>query len=252
MKKIKLGKYDVELYNSIDELPMLRFHKYNKMILIDSGIGSDLSDFDSHIDKTIRYIGKNPELASIELENMRQNVFFIQNNISPKHLAFAVLIKSVNGKEYNDISDDGLKHTLSLFDNVSNGELTAQMEAVKKKIDEELILYFPVLFEDATIKEYFDELKRRTMLMISSILEGETDDKRKQIDDITTMLLTYNKPQQFSGKNNMEIIYDKQFEDMCLVISQNLNINAKKLTVKEYYNAFEYIKKQNSKQSKAK
>lgn len=242
MRKIKIGKLDVELYDAIDELPVIRFHKYNKMLLIDSGIGSDLQDFDNHIEKATRYMNKNPELAIIELDNMRQNVYFIQMGISPRHLAFAVLVKSINGKLCDDLSDDGLKSLLERFKDIPNGELTAQIEAVKKKIDEELQMYFPRLFDDATVKEYFDELKRRAMLMLDSIIEGDTEDKRIKIDEITTLLLTYNKPQSFNGSDNMEIKYDKQFENMCLVIAQNLHVDAKKYTVLEYYNAFEYIK----------
>ena len=55
MKTVKIGERTVEIYDAIDELPMLRFHKYNKMLLVDAGIGSDLQDFDTHIEKAIRY-----------------------------------------------------------------------------------------------------------------------------------------------------------------------------------------------------
>lgn len=243
MKTTKIGKYTVDIYDSIDELPMLRFHAYNKALLIDAGIGSDLNDWDTHIEKTIRYIrGKKPELAEKELDNMRQNVYFIQTDISPRYLSFCTLVKSVDGIEYNDMTSDGLKKVLALFNNEPNAELTAQLEAVKKKIDEELQLYFPNSFDDATVKEYYDQLKQRTILMLDAIIQGDKDDKREEIEHITTLLLTYTKPQSFSGSDSMEIQYDKQFENMCLMLSQHLHVNPKLFTVLEYYNAFEYIK----------
>ena len=66
MKTVKIGEYTVEIYDAIDELPMLRFHKYNKMLLVDAGIGSDLQDFDTHIEKAMRYArSKTPELACL-------------------------------------------------------------------------------------------------------------------------------------------------------------------------------------------
>nr|DAR71106.1 MAG TPA: hypothetical protein [Caudoviricetes sp.] len=134
MKTVKIGEYTVEIYDAIDELPMLRFHKYNKMLLVDAGIGSDLQDFDTHIEKAMRYArSKTPELAAIELDNMRQNVYFIQSGLSPKCLAFAVLVKSIDGTPYNDLSDDGLQKVVDMFGDVPIKELTAQMEAVKKK-----------------------------------------------------------------------------------------------------------------------
>lgn len=244
MKTTKIGEYTVEIYDAIDELPMLRFHKYNKMLLVDSGIGSDLGDFDAHIEKAMRYAkSKTPELAVTELDNLRQNVYFIQTGISPKHLAFAVLVKSIDGNPCNDLSDDALQKIVEMFGDVPVKELTAQMEAVKKKIDDELKMYYPHLFDDASVKEYYDELRRRTILVLDGIIEGETDDKRAEIEKITDLLLMYNRPQPFSGSDNTEIQYDKQFENMCLLIAQHLHVDAKKYTVLEYYNAFEYIKK---------
>lgn len=251
MRTIQLGKHSVEIYDAIDELPMTRFHKYNKMLLVDSGIGSDLADFDRHIERAMIYCrSKNPELASTELDNLRQNVYFIQMGISPRHLAFAVLIKSIDGKSCDDLSDEGLQKIVDTFADVAIKDITATIEAVKKKIDEELQMYFPRLFDDASSKEYFDELRRRTLLVLDSVVNGESNDKIAEIDRITTELLTYNKPQVFTGADNMEIAYDKQFESMCLTLSQHLNVNPKKYTVLEYYNAYEYIKEIIKKQSR--
>lgn len=243
MRTTQIGKYKVEIYDAIEDLPMQRFHKYNKMLLVDASIGSDLADFDRHIEKAMLYAkGKTPELAAVELENMRQNVYFIQSGISPRCLAFAVLVKSIDGKEQNDLSDDALQNIVNMFSDVPIKEITANIEAVKKKIDDELQMYFPRLFEDSTIKEYFDELRRRTLLVLDSIVNGETPEKTEQIEKITMELLTYNKPQIFSGSDNLEISFDKQFEKMCLMLSQHLNVNPKNYTVLEYYNAYEYIK----------
>lgn len=133
MKTTSLGKHEIELYDSIDELPIIRFQKYNKMLLVDSGIGSDLADFDNHIERAIRFCRSKPELAATELENLRQNVYFIQQEVSPKHLAFCVLIRKLNGVEQTDLSDDALKKLLETISDVTHTDLTAQLDAVKKK-----------------------------------------------------------------------------------------------------------------------
>ena len=52
----KVNKHTVEIYDSIDELPIQRFQKYNKFLLIDSGVGSDLQDVLNHIDRAKIYI----------------------------------------------------------------------------------------------------------------------------------------------------------------------------------------------------
>lgn len=242
------------MYDSIEDLPIMRFHKYNKMLLVDAGVGSDLSDFDRHVEKVIRYLNSpTPNMATVELENMRQNIYFIQSEVSPRHLAFAVLVKSINGKPRNDLSDDGLQQTISLFKDVANSEITAQLEAVKKKIDDELRLYFPRLFDDATLKEYYDKLKQRTIVVLRTIIDGRaTEADAKEIDDITAELITYFNPQEFTGSDGVEIKHDRQFENMCLILSQNLHVDPKKFTVLEYYNAFEYIKEQARKASRQK
>lgn len=254
MKNVQIKGMNVELYDSIEDLPIMRFHKYNKMLLVDAGVGSDLSDFDRHIEKVIRYLNSpTPNMATVELENMRQNIYFIQSEVSPRHLAFAVLVKSINGKPRNDLSDDGLQQTMSLFKDVANSEITANLEAVKKKIDDELRLYFPRLFDDATLKEYYDKLKQRTIVVLRTIIDGRaTEADAKEIDDITAELITYFNPQTFTGSESVEIRHDRQFENMCLILSQNLHVDPKKFTVLEYYNAFDYIKEQAKKANKQK
>lgn len=242
MRNVTVGGCKLEIYDSIDELPIIRFQKYNKMLLIDSGVGSDLADFDNHIERAIRFCRTKPDATLIELENLRQNVYLIQSEVSPKHLAFCVLVKTIDGAPFDDLSDEGLKGLLARINQATNKDVTAQMEAVKKKIDDELSVYFPKVFDDASVKDYFDQLRKRTVLMLESIITGEN--RETEIEEITDMLLTFAKPVPFHGHESAEIQYDKQFENMCLMLSRNLNVKPKTFTVLEYYNAFEYMKDQ--------
>ena len=74
MRNVRIGKHDVMLYTSIDELPMERFHRYNKMLLIDAGIGSDITAFDAHIEKVVRYIQKGDRENAAEMTASRRKV----------------------------------------------------------------------------------------------------------------------------------------------------------------------------------
>ena len=243
MRTAKIGGHDVVLYDSIDTLPILRFHAFNKMLLIDAGIGTDLADFDSHIERVTRFIAaKEYDNAVKELANMRQNVYMIQQGVAPKHLAFAALVKSIDGDACDDISSDGLAKTLARLNDATRQEIATEVTAAKKKIEEEVRLYFPRLADDTEVKEYHDVLRRRTLLQIDVILNGETDEKLREIDELTTRLVTSDKPKTFTGKDSAEIRHDKSFEDMCIVIAKELNIDAKKMTVLEYYNAFEFVR----------
>lgn len=134
MKEVKLNGHKVELYGSIEELPMVRFHKYNKCLLVDAGIGSDLTSFDGHIERVVRYIRADKrEEAAKEMENLRQNIYLVLQEMSPNHLAFACLVARIDGKEQDDISDEGLQRVIALLGNATTEDVTANFEAVKKK-----------------------------------------------------------------------------------------------------------------------
>lgn len=248
MRKVSLSGHVVEIYDAIDELPMRRFHRYNKMVLVDAGIGSDLSALDAHLEKAAMFIkDKTPELAQKELENLRKCVYFIHTGLSPRSLAFAVLVKSIDGKPCDDMSDKALQEVSERLSGVSVRETAALFEAVKKKIDDELRVYFPGMFDDARDKEYYDELRRHTLAVLNTIINGETEERNALVERLSMSLLHYAKPQSFTGKDNAEIAYDKQYEKMCLTLSRELNCNAKDMTVMEYYTAFEYLKEKSKK-----
>lgn len=57
-------------------------------------------------------------------------------------------------------------------------------------------------------------------------------------------------PKVFIGSESIEIKYDKQFESTCLLISQKTNMDAKKMTVLQFYNAVDNIKAQAEAESK--
>lgn len=246
MKEIEIGKHTVEIYDSIDELPIKRFHKFNKYLLIDAGVGSDLNSISEKINRIVRFIDKEDKAnAKIELDNLRQAMFLSVSELNAKHLAFMALVKSVDGKDIIDLSDAGLKKTQQIFEEQQTNFIDRLIQSVKKKIDTELNLYFPGQFDDAAIKEYHDKLRSRILFQLDTIIRNA--DHKQEIDQIDDFLLTLAKPKVFSGKESTEIKYDRQFEDMCLFLSHELSLDIDKLSVLQFYNSFEYIKKQQKK-----
>lgn len=242
MTEARIGRHKAKMYDGISELPVSRFHVYNKFLLVDAGIGSDVSDLDAHLEKAIMYLREsNTKDAVQELENLRQNVFFITQNISPKHLSFAALLIEVDGVKCDDISEDGLKRTLQLINDAPIEELTALHDAVKKKINDELVTFFPALFDDPRVKEYHENLRARTIAILNGIIHGDSEQRADEIGKYTERLMQANKPRKFDGSNGFEVQYEKQFEKMCLTISQNLHTDPHGYTVAQFYNAYEYI-----------
>lgn len=245
MKTLKIGKHKVTIHDAISELPITRFHVYNKMLLVDSGVGSNITDFDSHAERIIAFLQKkDTENAIKELQNMRQNIYFIQQSLSPKNLAFAALVKEIDGKPFDNISDDGLKEIASLFANEKITEINNPLRDAKKKIDTDLQTYFPALFGDSSEKEYFDLLLKRTKAVLAGIVEKK--DNSADIEAITIELMTYIKPRDYANEN-IELLVDRQFEKICLMLTENLHCEPKKYTVLEFYSAFDYLKEKTKK-----
>lgn len=250
MKSLLINKKIVRVYDSIDEMPIINFQKYNKYLLIDSGIGSDADDIDAHIIKIAKFIkANNSKKALQELQNMRQNMYMVNSEISPKYLAFAALIHSIDGKEVNDLSDDGLKKLLQDLKDIKHSKVINFLLWLKKKVTNELETYFPGDFVNPKEKEAYDKLKNRTLLVLDSIINNT--DNTKQIESIDTMMLNMHAPNVFIGSESVEVKYDKQFESTCLLIAQKTNMDARKMTVLQFYNAIDNIKAQAEAEAKS-
>ena len=243
MKNLIVNKKVVRVYDSIDEMPIINFQKYNKYLLIDSGIGSDADDIDAHITRIARFIkSNNAKKALQELQNMRQNMYMVNNEISPRYLAFAVLIHSIDGKEINDLSDDGLKNTLAELKRIKHSTIINFLIWLKKKVTTELEIYFPGDFISSKEKDAYDKLKQRTLLVLDSIMNGTNNSE--QIETIDIIMLNMHSPKSYIGSESVEVKYDKQFESTCLLIAQKTSMDAKKMTVLQFYNAVDNIKQQ--------
>ena len=250
MKSLLINKKIVRVYDSIDEMPIINFQKYNKYLLIDSGIGSDADDIDAHIIKIAKFIkANNSKKALQELQNMRQNMYMVNSEISPKYLAFAALIHSIDGKEVNDLSDDGLKKLLQDLKDIKHSKVINFLLWLKKKVTNELETYFPGDFVNPKEKEAYDKLKNRTLLVLDSIINNT--DNTKQIESIDTMMLNMHAPKVFIGSESVEVKYDKQFESTCLLIAQKTNMDARKMTVLQFYNAIDNMKAQAEAEAKS-
>ena len=115
MKTLFINNHEIKVYDSIDELPIINFQKYNKYVLIDSGLGSDIDSVNSHIANLVALLNSDLKKAQQQLQNLQQSLYLLVSEISPKNLAFAALIYSFDGEIISDMSDENLKHILSLI-----------------------------------------------------------------------------------------------------------------------------------------
>lgn len=238
-----LGTHKVVMYDSIEELPIVRFQKYNKMLMLDAGLGSDITALDAHLARVGEFI-RNNELqnAAAEIDNVRQTLFNVQNGLTPHFLSLIPLMAEVDGEPLTDLSDENLTAVYERLKDVTFGAYEEAAKEVKKKIEEELKAYFNQGGESAASKEYYELMRKRALLMLDEIQDGR--DRGEEIREIESRMVRSDKPRVFQGERNAEVLYDKNFVGCCIAIAQNLNMDAKAMTVLEYYRAIEVLEEQ--------
>lgn len=145
MHKIEINGHKLEIYDSIDELPITRFHAFNRYLLIDSGVGSDLQDFDHHIMALLKFLEKGDvDSAKKEVLNLRQNVAFVYDQQSPKLNSFVPLIRSIDGRPVDDLSESGIAEVLNLLgeNGVTHATIGRWVDDAKKKLKASLMYFF--------------------------------------------------------------------------------------------------------------
>lgn len=129
--------HTVEYFDSIDDLPIVRHHRFNEFIAVKSGIGSTVEDVDNHISGIVQMVNRgDKEQAINKLFNMGQSMKFAIQNVDPMSMAFACLVNKINGVEMNDTTDHGLNKVVGMLSEIriSYGMIKSIIEFVKKKL----------------------------------------------------------------------------------------------------------------------
>lgn len=247
MRKEKINGHNVEIFDTIDELPIVRFQKFNKLLLIESGVGGDLTDYVRHLERLRLYAEKKDfDNLSVEFQNMQQNVNFLIEGVSPKLMAFGCLVATIDG-EPQKIDDESLKKIVEKISGATYKQVSDIMSETKKKIDSELIVYFPRLFESGERNEFFDILRARTKTALDAMING---DDEINLSDLENRLMLFSRPLQFIGPQSQEIKIDKDFEKMCVTMASELKMDVKQKTVIEFYSAYEHLIERNKERVK--
>ena len=238
-----LGTHRVVMYDSIEELPIVRFQKYNKMLLLDAGLGSDVAVLDAKLARVSEFMkAGDMQNAVAEIDNLRQTLFNVQNGLTPHFMSLIPLMAEVDGDPLPHLSDENIQAVYDRLKDVTMKAYEGAASEVKKKIESELKAYFNQGVESVTSKEYYELMRRRALLMCDEIADGR--DRGAEIREIESQMVRLDKPRVFQGQRNSEVLYDKNFVGCCIAIAQNLNMDAKGMTVMEYYRALEVLEEQ--------
>lgn len=241
MRKEKLSGHIFEFYESISELPIERFHQYSRYMLVASGVGDSWEDVEKHISRILQFIGKDDKKAQQETLNLRQNLYMVMNQMDVHHKGFFFLTKSVDGKEWSDFSDTGIDKLFAIAQQASVKEVNKLIGSVIGRIDEELHQYFPEMFDDSVEKNYTELLRKRALLQIDEIQNGA--DHTAEIEKLNEQISSKYVPKNF--ENDAAVVdFDRQFENMCLILSKEFKGGVKGYTIIEFYSAYNLLREQ--------
>ncbi len=89
-------------------------------------------------------------------------------------------------------------------------------------------------------------MKQRTLKELDALLDPSID-LTKEHADADRFFATLINPPSFTGEDNYELQYDKDFEQNCIVLSEYTRQPVKTLTVKEYFMLVQYNNKRHKK-----
>lgn len=129
----------VEFYDSIEEMQHRRYMKFNKEMMRQNEVGSDMTDVLKRIERSLQFLGAGEnDKAFKELSNAKMCFNYANAEIEPRGLALASMVKSIDGKEQTDITTDGLRKVLKTLQDIgiTKKEVDETSEAIKKKSKE--------------------------------------------------------------------------------------------------------------------
>lgn len=250
MREIQLRKHTIQLYDSIDEMPVVRYHKFTQLMVLATGEGNDLEAIRTKIDSIVKMIDDGqPAKAKVEMLNLYQIFAFIDTAVDPKSLAFACLVKSIDGKEETDINDNRLHEIAGKIDQwATKAERDAATDSAKKKMERALRYYYPEHSESDG--EGLALMTRMLRRRIERIQNGDDlNEKDPELERLHKRLRMRIEPTNYLQYERQS---DVAFEQGCLAITGELHKDAKRMTVMEYHAAIKLLEERAKEMDRAK
>ena|ERR1700761_5198603 len=139
MKIINTQKgIEIKIYSSGSELPIDRYMQFQKYLILESSIGSDVTKINERYQRISAFIQEGKlEDALRENENALIAIRTALSGVHYTSMAFACLCKEVGKECAEDISEEGLQRTVELIQasGITAGDLDSAVEEIKKKSD---------------------------------------------------------------------------------------------------------------------
>lgn len=238
------NNHEIEIYDSIHTLPILRFQTFNKLQIMASEIGSDFMDYEQRTQKALAFLSKKmvPE-AHQELLNRRQTVWNAMEKQSPSMSSFAVMVNRIDNVVYKKYAPDDLERILVHLNDIGLDveAMTTQLKEVKKKINLELGVYFPKYFpKNANANERLLWVKAMD-IRLEQIITGK--EFTEALFDIEKQILETDKPNNWNVhvEGNMERSLELDFQKFAISVTKLSGGNLEEMVVMRFYATVEQL-----------
>jgi len=132
-----IGNHTVVFYDSAEDLPIRKYQKLNKNLMIASQVGDTIADYDTRQGKVITFLKKDmPKEAAKELQNQRQCFYNALEEYSASNIATAYLVYSIDGIIYLGRDSATISQIIDKLDKIgfTKKASTNTVQEVKKKL----------------------------------------------------------------------------------------------------------------------
>lgn len=246
MTEHKVNGHTVIVQDSIDDLSIVRDHKFNVYLMQDANGGSDAQDFHKHLAELKEMIRRDDKQSSlVKADTLYVNLENIIRGLNYKNLALSAMVVSIDGIRFED-TEEGIQKAHERLKQIgaTRGWIRRTVEEIKKKIEDDEDLTFGEKLTGQAMS-YYERLYQRTEIVLKSVTGIEVDmELWKEIEDFFYVLM---KPQKFWGADGIINKYDLAFEKTCIVMNQYLPKDPKRMSVKEFKVALIELNRQNKK-----
>jgi hypothetical protein len=241
------GKHEIELWDSIHNLPVLRFQRFNKYQMQSIEIGNTFEDYDRRTVKALQFTRKGMTDEAIqELENRRQTVYNALNEFSPVGRCLAILVKRIDSRDYSQgFAPDDLDRVLEHLERIGLGmDVTIdKLAEIKKKIETELVVYFPTFFPKNGNRQQTALRIRRMKMMLDGIIEPEqTNDDH--LFSVEKEILETDRPNKWNVwvDGNMERVLEVEFRKFGIAVMEHSSESIEQISTFTFYSTVEHLK----------
>ena len=132
--EVEVNGHKIVFYGSSETLPIKRYQRFNKYLMIQNDVGSTFEDYDKRSARAIEFLRKDmKEKALEELINRRQMVFNSFEEYVPRNFALAIMVISIDEEKYTDYTEDGLQKIIDRLDEIGYTQATLEEHLMEVK-----------------------------------------------------------------------------------------------------------------------